>query len=271
MNILLQSPHLIIFQSALFQTTTTLIIGENYLLLVDPNWLPQEVDFIYNFINKLPSRTKNYLLFTHSDYDHIIGYGKFKHFKTIASQNFIDNPQKNKQLQQVISWDDEYYIERNYPLEYPKIDIPIKGENVGLMIGSDEYVFNQAVGHNYDGLITFNQTKGILIVGDYLSNIEFPYIYESVEKYILVLNLLNKKITKEEVKVLITGHGDYTTHKQEMLHRIATSMEYIEMLKASVLEGKTFDFKKYVERYSFPIGMTKFHQDNLKLAKAEYS
>ncbi len=51
-----------------------------------------------------------------------------------------------------------------------------------MQISSDDYTFYQAIGHNKDGIITHNSMKGILITGEYLSNIEFPFIYESFEK-----------------------------------------------------------------------------------------
>ena len=39
--------HLILFESALYRTTTTLIIGSDYIALIDPNWLPIEIEAIY--------------------------------------------------------------------------------------------------------------------------------------------------------------------------------------------------------------------------------
>ena len=53
MKIQFRSDELIIFESALFRTTTSLIIGEQYILLIDPNWLPIELDFIENIIESL--------------------------------------------------------------------------------------------------------------------------------------------------------------------------------------------------------------------------
>lgn len=269
MKIQLETPELVIFESALFRTTSTLLIGKDYLLLIDPNWLPNEVEFIRNYIDRIRANKTCYLLFTHSDYDHIIGYGRFKDFTTIASQNFIKNPLKDSCLQQIIKFDDEYYIKRNYDIEYPDIDIVINGENVVKKIGSDEFVFNQAVGHNADGLITFNRSKKVLIVGDYLSNIEFPYIYTSVKKYELVLNLLEKKFLSEENIILITGHGDYTNKRQEMLLRVKESRDYIQQLKQVVEQEEEFDLGKLFERYDFPIGMKAFHLGNIKLARKE--
>ena len=160
MKIQYQSDELIIFESALFRTTTSLILGEDYVLLIDPNWLPIELDFIEKTILSLAADKEKYLLFTHSDYDHIIGYGKFKKYKTIASENFIKNLSKDKVLKQIKKFDDDYYVKREYHIEYPKIDIVISGENEKISIGSDEYSFFQARGHNLDGLIVYNEGKG---------------------------------------------------------------------------------------------------------------
>jgi len=95
MKIQYEDKSLIIFESELFRTTSTIVKGKDYILVVDPNWLPREVDFIKKKADKIGRGKKKYLLFTHSDYDHIIGYGKFKNYKTIASQNFVKNKKKN--------------------------------------------------------------------------------------------------------------------------------------------------------------------------------
>jgi len=91
MKFQLETESLVIFESDLFKTTTTLVIRNEYILLVDPNWLPREIEFIHNYIEKIKASRKCYLLFTHSDYDHIIGYGQFKSFTTIASKNFANH------------------------------------------------------------------------------------------------------------------------------------------------------------------------------------
>ncbi|MEL6866224.1 MAG: MBL fold metallo-hydrolase, partial [Bacteroidota bacterium] len=74
MTIQYQSPLLCIFESALYRTTSTIIHTEDCILIVDPNWLPQEVAILQNYVEQLPQNLPQYLLFTHSDYDHIIAY-----------------------------------------------------------------------------------------------------------------------------------------------------------------------------------------------------
>jgi len=269
MKIQYQDSNLIVFESSLFRTTSSLIIDNDYILLVDPNWLPIEIDFIAEWIDTHTKEKKKYLLFTHSDYDHIIGYKKFEGYKTIASLNFTRNNSKKSILDQIKAFDDSNYIGRDYAINYPEIDLIISDEIQHELIESDNFIFYQARGHNQDGIITFNKSKNILIVGDYLSNIEFPYIYDSFEFYKNTLKTLENIIEKEEVKFLITGHGDYASDKEEMHLRIKDSRKYIEDLEYAIKNDSPFDMKHLFETYQFPNIMTKFHEGNIKLLKEE--
>jgi hydroxyacylglutathione hydrolase len=269
MKIQYETEGLVIFESALFRTTSTLIYTQEYLLLIDPNWLPIEIDFIADFTDKHGKNKKRFLLFTHSDYDHIIGYGKFKDFETIASQNFLINPDQADILNQINHFDDENYIKRNYKIEFPRIDKPIHGGHEGLIINTDTYQFYQAKGHNRDGLITFNNTRGILIVGDYLSNIEFPYIYESLSEYKKTLATLEEIINTQSVNLLITGHGDFTNSQDEMALRIKESKQYLTELENAILNNVEFDFRNLFKRYEFSGIMMRFHEGNVKVVSKE--
>ena len=264
------TPNLTVFESELFRTTSACIVTDEYLLLVDPNWLPSEVKALRAFTDARGADRERYLLFTHSDYDHIIGYGAFPGFTTIASRRFVDNPDADKQLQQTVAWDDEYYIRRDYPLSYPAIDRPVGGEGQEMRIGEDAYVFYQAPGHNYDGLLTFNRSRGILIVGDYLSNIEFPYVYHSFAAYRATLKTLAELVASGDVRILITGHGDHATERAEMERRIAVSHAYLDGVEAAVRSDTPFDFAALMKDYDFPGVMGAFHGKNMALARGEF-
>jgi glyoxylase-like metal-dependent hydrolase (beta-lactamase superfamily II) len=269
MPIQLSTPNLTVHESQLFRTTSTIIHTDDYVLIVDPNWLPAEVDYLAELTTELGAGKEKYLLFTHSDYDHIIGYGKFAGYTTIAAQRFVDNPERAAQLAQAKAWDDEYYIKRDYELVYPVIDLAKANDGVETMIGEDQYHFYQAPGHNYDGLITFNKSRGILIVGDYLSNVEFPYVYHSFADYRDTLNTLKAIIDTGLVKTLVTGHGDHTTDYNEMELRLEASFTYLDELMLAVQNGTTFDLEKWLGRYDFPIIMRKFHEKNVALLRSK--
>lgn len=260
-----KQPGLLLLESALFRTVTTLIEGEGYLLLVDPNWLPQEVEHIAEEVELRAKGKKLFLLFTHSDYDHIIGYERFPSATTIASEAFTDNPDAEKILTQIRDFDDSYYLQRSYGISYPRIDLPVDGEGTALALGEDQYLLHPADGHNRDGILTFLPNRGILIVGDYLSNIEFPYVYHGIPEYRATLDRLERLIDSGVVRLLITGHGDAADNQEEMQRRLSDSRSYLDTLEASVKNQRPFDTASLFRRYGFPKVMGDFHAGNVRL------
>jgi glyoxylase-like metal-dependent hydrolase (beta-lactamase superfamily II) len=267
MKIQLETSSLVIFESALWRTTSSLIVSDDYIMLVDPNYLIREIEFIAAYINKKFSEHKKYLLFTHSDFDHIVGYGHFSDYTTIASENFVENPSKDKCIQAVYNYDEEHYIKRDYLVVYPEIDIVIASDHHVVNIEEDSYLFIQAPGHNADGLITYNQTKKILVVGDYLSNIEFPFIYHSIEDYKNVLEKLTLLLEEKDIDILISGHGDFTSDKSEMDNRISESQSYLTALKKSIVDNSGFDIDCLIDRYGFSSALRTCHEKNISFLK----
>ena len=138
-----------------------------------------------------------------------------------------------------------------------------------MRIGQDDFLFYQAPGHNYDGLITFNQSKGILIVGDYLSNIEFPYVYHSFQAYRATLATLGRLIDSGKVTLLVTGHGDATEDITEMHTRLRESYAYLDQLEVAVASDKAFDETVLFQRYDFPGIMKEFHDKNVAVMRKQ--
>ena len=265
----LRTQGLEIYESALFRTTSTIVYADSYVLIVDPTWLPQEVAFLHQRAESLATGKERYLLFTHSDYDHILGYGQFEGYTTIASRAFVDNPEPEAALEGILRFDHEYYIRRPYPIVYPSIDLIVEGPADHRQLGSDRYEFYPTPGHNPDGILTFNRDRGILIVGDYLSNEEFPYIYDSVARYRDTLYTLERLIESGAVHVLVTGHGDHTDRRTEMQLRLSESRDYLDRLEAHVRTGAAFDLEQLFRRYDFPKGMLPFHEKNVALLRRE--
>ena len=256
-------PELVSFESALFRTTTTLLTGTDHLLLVDPNWLPEEIDVIRRYAEMRRGRREGYLLFTHSDYDHILGYGSFSHFIVIASRAFVDQPKRAEILQEIRDFDDQYYISREYPLRYPAVDIVIDPPVRSLQLGGEDYEIFHAPGHTDDSVAVLNRTRGILIAGDYLSNIEFPFIYDSVDGYRRTLNLFGQLLAAGDIRLLIPGHGDPTDDPDEMRQRLTDARRYLDDLEYSVRNDQAFDLAGLFRQYRFPKVMLSSHEGNL--------
>ncbi|NJB84602.1 glyoxylase-like metal-dependent hydrolase (beta-lactamase superfamily II) [Lewinella marina] len=258
-------PDLRLYESALFRTVSSLIVGEDYLLLVDPTWLPGEVAAIHAEAEALLPGRQGYLLFTHSDYDHILGFGKFADWHTLASQSFVDHPDPEEVLREIREFDDQYYITRDHPVVYPRIDTAIVGEGTAHRLGSETYLFWQSPGHNADGLLVLHPQRGILIVGDYLSNVEFPYLYHSVADYRATLDKIEAILQEYDVRILVSGHGDPTSNPDEMHQRLGDARRYLDALEASVRQQQPFDLEGLFTCYRFPGVMRRFHAENVIL------
>lgn len=228
MKIQYQSTQLTIFESALYRTTTTLVDLETCVLIVDPNWLPIEIETIKNFINDRYFQHDVYILFTHADFDHIIGYGAFPEAKVIAGKDFVENPWKEKSIRQIIDFDDSYYIQRPYPVSYPQVDIVINKDGQKLVLGEDEIVFYFAKGHVNNGLIAVCPQKELCIAGDYLSNIEIPMVEYSFNEYFNTLSRFNTLLDTYTINQLVTGHGDKAMSEKDIRKRIQEDSSYID-------------------------------------------
>lgn len=267
----IKTPNVCVFESALFRTTSTVVLTPDLVLVVDPNWLPNEIIQISNLVATLRGERPLYLLFTHSDYDHIIGYRAFPGATVIASQALIDNPDRGKNIQQILKFDNEYYIQRSYPIEYPKVDIIVHQDAQELRIEDTILTFYLAPGHNSDGIfaiIEFDNQR-VWVAGDYLSNVEFPFIYHSSYDYEETLAKAEKIINESNIDFLIPGHGDATIDESDMVARIQESYTYIHALRNTLQSGKEFSTEALFQRYLFPGSQMKYHEGNINLMKKE--
>ena len=85
-KILFRDPNVTIFQSALYQTNSTVVRTDDLVLVVDPALLPDEVAAIREYVESIREDRSVFLVFTHSDFDHIIGYKAFRVDKVFMSE-----------------------------------------------------------------------------------------------------------------------------------------------------------------------------------------
>ena len=273
MKIIYQDKKVHVFQSALFQTNSTVLETEDMILVVDPNWLPNEIAEIRDHTEGVSKKKQKpvWLLFTHSDYDHIIGYHAFSDLAAgvIASQHFVENLGKVAILEQIKQFDDEYYIARNYPIAYPSVTYEVKNDGQVLEIGQTKLTFFHAQGHNPDGIFTV--VNNTFIAGDYLCDVEFPYIYFNSFAYEDTLNKIEPIVEQFDIQLFINGHGNPTTDKKEISRRIGEAYEYIWNVRESIKASKYFDFDKFIvaKGFQFPRIMRRFHEGNLNLMRQE--
>jgi hydroxyacylglutathione hydrolase len=253
-----------VFESALYRTTSTVIALQNTVVIIDPNWLPNEVEFLKSFVQNIYPHHNQYLIFTHSDYDHIIGYGAFPNATTIASSALQHNQHKETILKQIRDFDNTWYIERSYPITYPKIRYPIENDNATIVIDETMFHFYLAPGHNADAIFVLIPELGTWICGDYFSNIEIPIIDHNYHAYQQTLDKSTSILEKyPAINHLITGHGDMAHGRKAIKKRIIEDKKYLEILQQSNGDSTLSSLKKIISNRSKNPEMWALHNNNI--------
>ncbi len=259
-----------IFQSALFQTNSTVVCTDDVVIVVDPAWLPDEVLSIKQYVDAVKGRRPVFLVFTHSDYDHIIGYGAFHPDKVFATKTFAERTDKDEILQQITDFDQQYYIERPYKVAFPEPDFLVYKDGVQYRHGRTKLTFYTAPGHTNDGLILVVWQLGLCLAGDYLCQTEFPFIYHSSVEYENTLNKLPQIHDRNWFTRLVPGHGLPALHLNEWLKRRIEALAYIYSARESIATGLPFEEALLWDRYRFPKVQLQFHKNNMALLQQEY-
>lgn len=269
-KIIYRDPNITIFQSALFQTNSTVVQTDDTILVVDPAWLPDEVLAIRQYVESIRKDRSLCLIFTHSDYDHIMGYRAFTADKVFISKAMAENPRQQEILEQALEFDEKYYIERPYPIEYPEGDFLVYRDGVQYRQGQTKMTFYLTPGHTADSMMVIIWQLGLCIAGDYLCNVEFPFIYHSSVEYEKTLEKLPRIHDRNWFTRLIPGHGEPALSINDWLQRRTESLAYIYALRESIATGVQFDDSSLWTRYKYPRLQQKYHHDNMALMKKEY-
>lgn len=266
---------LTIMQSELYMTNACIVETPDLVLVADPCWLPREVAALRDEAGKRirAGRTSGgkplYALFTHSDFDHIIGCGAFPDAKAIGSAGMAERADKERIVEQIRQFDDDYYLIRDYPVRYPTLDVAVREDGQTFEAGGTRLTFYLAPGHTEDGLLTVVEPGGILIAGDYLSDVEFPIIDYDSRAYRATLDKLERIIERHRIAVMVPGHGHAATERKEMKRRIDVSRRYMMQLAEAVRQGDEAAFAAMIEGWPFPRNLRRCHEANRKQLERE--
>ncbi|HMX41705.1 MAG TPA: MBL fold metallo-hydrolase [Saprospiraceae bacterium] len=269
-KIVYRDPNITVFQSTLFKTNTTVVRTEEVIIVFDPCWLPDEVMHIRHYVDSIREERQLYLVFTHSDYDHIIGYRAFQPDKVFTSKAMAENPLWEQSVEQAIEFDHKFYIDRPYPIEYPKGDFTVNRDGVQYRNGNTKMSFYLTPGHTADSMMIVVWQLGLCIAGDYLSNVEFPFIGQSSVEYLKTLDKLPHIHDRNWFTRLVPGHGTLTLTIGEWLRRRTESLAYIYALRESIARQVEFDESALWHRYRYPKLQRQYHLENTALLTREY-
>ncbi len=215
--------------SRLWQTNAVALRGGEECLLIDSPYFPDELEILPTLLAQAGFEPDG-LLATHSDYDHLLGRLAFPGLALgvgwQTAQRLREEPgAAQRELREA---DAEHYVARPRPLSLGAFqELPVPGS---VEIGDSEIELHLADGHAPDGTAFMARFAGLLVCGDYLSDVEIPLIAAagSLGDYRSTLARLAPLV--EAADVVVPGHG--SPHDRETALRILDEdVDYLDALE----------------------------------------
>lgn len=220
-----------LFTSCLWQTTSTVVSTDEHLYLFDPAYFPHEIEAIAEYVQRERNGRELILVLTHGDWDHVVGVGRFPDSRVVAQQQIIADGRIEKQLNKAKRFDGTYYVDRSYEIIFPTF--------TELVEEAQEWhnvYFLPVPGHTADQMATLFPEQKLLVVGDMLSNLEFPFLEDS-QAYLESLDKIERLVSRGEVAEIIPGHGLPAKGQTEILQRIERDRQYLIDARSVIFEG----------------------------------
>jgi glyoxylase-like metal-dependent hydrolase (beta-lactamase superfamily II) len=199
-------PDVVVVTSRIWQTNATALRAGGEAMLVDSPYFPDELELLPALLRQAGFEP-NALFATHADYDHVLGRFAFPELTLGVGDATMERirSEPGAVQRELRDEDARNYVVRGAPLQLGNVQsLPVPGY---LELGNVEIELHVADGHTSDGTALFARSLGVLVVGDYLSDVEIPWISPggSLDVYRATLARLAPLV--EAAETVIPGHG----------------------------------------------------------------
>jgi glyoxylase-like metal-dependent hydrolase (beta-lactamase superfamily II) len=174
------------------------------------------------------------LLATHADFDHLLGRLAFPGMTLGLGESSVERLRREpgQAQRELRDYDAKFYVSRPAPLALGQVQgLPVPGRiDVGTSGDAVELELHPAEGHTSDGMALLAESLGVLVVGDYLSDVEIPWISEggSLADYRATLARLAPLV--ERAMTIVPGHGAPHT-RETALRLLDEDVDYLDAVE----------------------------------------
>jgi glyoxylase-like metal-dependent hydrolase (beta-lactamase superfamily II) len=215
------------FEAALWSTTSLLVVVEGESLVVDPAISSEEVAGIGRRALELDAPIRHVLI-THGDWDHVCGIACFPDAAAVMGEETAERV-RSRGADSVQRAAETYGLEVSGP---PRVDQTFT-RGAAIELGPFVVETFPLTGHTDDGTGYRIRDLGLLVVGDHLSPVEFPFA-KSPAAYRFTLAGLIETLREDPPETVIPGHGP-PLEPEEALRIAEADLEYLRALHAAVV------------------------------------
>jgi glyoxylase-like metal-dependent hydrolase (beta-lactamase superfamily II) len=172
-------------------------------MLIDSPYFPDELEMLPEMLRQSGFEPVG-LLATHGDWDHLLARLVYPDASLGVAESTAVRIRSEPGVAQrkLRRADNEYYVKRERPLSLGSYQaLPVPGK---LELGGEEIELHPAEGHTDDGMILFARWCGVLVCGDYLSDVELP-TWTDKPLYRATLERLRPLVA--QAAAVVPGHG----------------------------------------------------------------
>ena len=221
-------PDVVVVTSRIWQTNATALRSGGEVLLIDSPYFPDELEALPALLRQVGFEP-NALFATHADYDHVLGPLAFPGLPLGVGDHTMERIRTSpgEAQRELRDEDARNYVSREKPLALGSLQsLPVPGY---LELGEIELELHVADGHTSDGTALLVRPYGVIVVGDYLSDVEIPWISPGggLEVYRATLARLAPLV--EAAETVIPGHG--LPHTRDVALRLLDEdLDYLDGL-----------------------------------------
>jgi glyoxylase-like metal-dependent hydrolase (beta-lactamase superfamily II) len=202
----------------------------------------------------------DHVLLTHADWDHVLGVGMSGSAQVVASEAAANRLRDPQAVDGIVRAAGKLYVPV-HEAQRLRVDRTIDPPAT-IELGPWPAVVHATPGHTDDGIAAWFPTERLLVVGDYLSELEIPFVNHSASAYRSTLEHLASTISRVRPAYVVCGHGRPHT-ADRALEIAAEDLAYLTHLLEFAAAGGT---SAEADSVIFPrrgVGDAEAHQANL--------